>query len=191
MFAPLLTRLAAALDEAGIPYMVIGGQAVLVHGEPRLTRDIDITVGMGTEGLDRLLATVGQAGLRPLPDDPAAFARDTMVLPAVDPDSGVRVDLILSFTSYELEAIERARPAPAGLGSVRFASPEDLVVHKMIAGRPRDLEDVRSILLRNPTLDRESVRRWLRDFETAVADDPGLVGRFATIERDVDASEPR
>lgn len=190
MFAPLLTRLAAALDEAGIPYMVIGGQAVLVHGEPRLTRDIDVTVGLGTDGLDRLLTVLGQTGLQPLPDDPTAFATETMVLPAVDPGSGIRVDLILSFTTYELEAIERARPAPAGLGSVRFASAEDLIVHKMIAGRPRDLEDVRSILLRNPTLDRESVRRWLRDFEIAVESDARLVERFASIEREVEQSGP-
>jgi hypothetical protein len=190
MFAPLLTRLAAALDEADIPYMVIGGQAVLVHGEPRLTRDIDVTVALGVEGLDRLLATVDQAGLQPLPDDPAAFARETMVLPAIDPGSGIRVDLILSFTTYELEAIERARPAPAGLGSVRFASAEDLIVHKMIAGRPRDLEDVRSILLRNPGLDRESVRSWLRDFEVAVESDVGLLERFALTEREVEGPGP-
>ncbi len=190
MFAPLLTRIAAALDEAGIPYMVIGGQAVLVHGEPRLTRDIDVTVGLDIEGLDRLLTTVERAGLRPLPEDPVAFARDTMVLPSVDPESGIRVDLILSFTTYELEAIERARPAPGGLGTVRFATAEDLIVHKMIAGRARDLEDVRSILLRNAGLDRESVRRSLRSFEAAVESDEGLVERFATIEREVDRPPP-
>ncbi|MGB3565055.1 MAG: hypothetical protein WBH85_09195 [Thermoanaerobaculia bacterium] len=44
MFGSLLERIALALDNADLPYMVIGGQAVLLHGEPRLTRDIDITV---------------------------------------------------------------------------------------------------------------------------------------------------
>jgi hypothetical protein len=39
MFQALLVRLARALDSAGIPYMVIGGQAVLLYGEPRLTRN--------------------------------------------------------------------------------------------------------------------------------------------------------
>ncbi len=42
----LLTRLARALDEAHIPYMIIGGQAVLLYGEPRLTRDVDVTVSL-------------------------------------------------------------------------------------------------------------------------------------------------
>ena len=44
LFAPLLERLATAITAAGVRYMVIGGQAVLQHGQPRLTEDIDITI---------------------------------------------------------------------------------------------------------------------------------------------------
>jgi hypothetical protein len=51
MFGPLLERIAIALDGAGIPYMIIGGQAVLLYGEPRLTKDIDITIGAGPDRL--------------------------------------------------------------------------------------------------------------------------------------------
>jgi poly-beta-1,6-N-acetyl-D-glucosamine synthase len=43
MFQPLLARIGRLLDEARVSYMVIGAQAVLVYGEPRLTEDIDIT----------------------------------------------------------------------------------------------------------------------------------------------------
>ena len=56
MFEKLLKRLAAALESEKIPYMIIGGQAVLLYGEPRLTRDIDVTLGLGTEHLPKLLA---------------------------------------------------------------------------------------------------------------------------------------
>ncbi|NVL90146.1 MAG: hypothetical protein HWN69_04000 [Desulfobacterales bacterium] len=49
MFQKLLGRLANELSNLHIPYMVIGGQAVLLYGEPRLTKDIDITLGK-TEG---------------------------------------------------------------------------------------------------------------------------------------------
>jgi len=48
---------------------------------------------------------------------------------------------------------------------VRFASVEDLVIHKMFAGRPRDIEDVRGVLVRHPECDREYVERWLGEFE--------------------------
>ena len=44
MFEALLERIGGTIERAGIPYMVIGGQAVLLYGEPRLTQDIDITL---------------------------------------------------------------------------------------------------------------------------------------------------
>ena len=51
MISEVLQRVARVLDAARMPYMIIGGQAVLVHGEPRLTKDIDVTLGVA---LDRL-----------------------------------------------------------------------------------------------------------------------------------------
>ena len=51
MFERWLGRIARVLDERGLPYMVIGGQVVLLHGEPRAPRDIDITFGIDVEGL--------------------------------------------------------------------------------------------------------------------------------------------
>ncbi len=51
---------------------------------------------------------------------------------------------------------------------VCFASPEDLIIHKVVAGRPRDLEDVRVVQLKNPELDRAYIEKWLKDFEAAL-----------------------
>jgi len=55
MFEKLLSDIGNHLGLAGIPYMVIGGQAVLLYGEPRLTRDIDITLGLGIDDLEKLI----------------------------------------------------------------------------------------------------------------------------------------
>ncbi len=44
---------------------------------------------------------------------------------------------------------------------VRFATAEDLLTHKLFAGRPRDLEDARGILLKQPHLGLGYVRAWL------------------------------
>ena len=64
MFTNLLTRLARALDAARVPYMIIGGQAVLLYGEPRLTRDIDITLGITPDDLEKALHVVEEVNLR-------------------------------------------------------------------------------------------------------------------------------
>jgi len=89
--------------------MIIGGQAVLLYGEPRLTRDIDITLGVNIDRLDTLLDMIRQLGIKPLAGDVETFVRKTMVLPALDEATGIRVDFIFSFTPYEAQAIERAR----------------------------------------------------------------------------------
>ena len=72
MFDETLVRIAGALESAGIPYMIIGGQAVLLHGEPRLTRDIDITLGVNIDRLEILIDMTRRLSLKLLPEDVSA-----------------------------------------------------------------------------------------------------------------------
>jgi hypothetical protein len=169
MFDLLLARVGRALDAAHIRYMVIGGQAVMLYGEPRLTKDIDITLGVSIDALARVVQMVSDAGLEPLVD-PQAFTVETMVLPCRDPSSTIRVDLVLSQSVYEDAALGRARIVATAGHPVRYASPEDLVIYKVIAGRPRDLEDVRSIVAKQPALDRRLVEKTLREFEAELSE---------------------
>ena len=165
MFEKILFSIGVSLKKRDIPYMIIGGQAVLLYGEPRLTRDIDITLGVNVDHLDELLAVVQELTLKPLPKDLKSFVRQTMVLPALDETTGIRVDFIFSFTPYEIEAIKRAKKIKIMDREVNFASPEDLIIHKIFAGRPRDIEDVRTVLLKNPDIDVQYIRKWLKEFD--------------------------
>ena len=113
MFERLLERIAKALESIGIPYMVIGGQAVLLYGEPRLTKDIDITLGADLDRLADVLRLVRSIDLNPLVD-PDTFTKQTMVLPCADPGTGIRVDLIFSFTPYERQAMTRVKTVKVG-----------------------------------------------------------------------------
>jgi predicted nucleotidyltransferase len=153
------------LDEHHVPYMIIGGQAVLLYGTPRLTRDIDITLGVDTDEFLSVRSVCRDADLKMLPDDPEGFARRTKVLPAEDPDSRIRVDFVFSFTGYEAKAIDRAQTVLMEGYPVRFASREDVIIHKMVAGRAIDEEDVKGILAKNKgAIDLEYVRQWLLQF---------------------------
>lgn len=156
--------------------MVIGGQAVLLWGEARLTNDIDITLGVGPERTQNLIAIAREQGWLVLAEHPEQFAKETCVLPLRDEGSGVRLDFIFSFTPFEREAIARAQTELLHGMPVRFASREDLIVLKIFAGRPRDLEDVRGILLKQPHLNRKWIRNTLHAFSDG-ADDT-LTKRF-------------
>lgn len=170
MLLALLEKLARALKRRSIPYMVIGGQAVLVHGTPRTTEDIDVTLGVDVDRLDDVRALVAESGWRSLIEPPEEFVSRTMVLPCIDPATELRIDIVFSRTEYERQAIERAVPKKIGRTDVWFAAAEDLVVHKVLAGRPRDLEDARSVLLRNPQLEIPYVRQWLGTLEEAIGE---------------------
>jgi len=182
MFERLLERVAEGLENLGVPYMVIGGQAVLLYGEPRLTKDIDIAVGADLNRLPDILSLVRNIQLTPLVD-PDTFTRQTMVLPCADPGTGIRVDLVFSSSPYEQQAMSRTRTVKIGQARVRFASVEDLVIHKLIAGRARDLEDVKSVLVKNPGIDLKYVRHWLSEFSTALSQP--FVDRLEQILREI------
>jgi predicted nucleotidyltransferase len=170
MFQQLLEKIALGLEERSIPYMIIGGQAVLLYGEPRLTKDIDLTLGAGPERLTEVLELIAEQEWRVLPESPIGFVDQTMVLPCLDEETGIRIDFIFSNSEYEHQAIRKALRIPIGKAQVCFAAPEDLIVHKIIAGRPRDLEDARIVLAKQKEVDLEYVRHWLKQFEESLGE---------------------
>ena len=169
MFEKLLEQLALALESRKIPYMLIGGQAVLLYGEPRLTADVDITLGREAEQVGEIIGMIKDLGWKVLVEDPETFVRQTLVLPCQDPHSKIRTDFIFSFSPYEKQALDRAQKVSMGRAQVRYASVEDVLIHKVIAGRPRDWDDVKNLLIKNPSVDRSYIRRWLEQFEQSLS----------------------
>jgi hypothetical protein len=145
--------------------MIIGGQAVLLYGTPRMTRDIDITLGIDTDKYSLIEVICKKVRLKILPKNPKSFAQETKVLPAEDTKLRLRVDFIFSNTPYERQAINRAAKVKIKNYLIRFASVEDLIIHKMFAGRAIDLEDVKNILLKQrQKVDIKYMKKWLRKF---------------------------
>lgn len=165
MIETLIKNIAKALDARKIPYMLIGGQAVLLYGRPRLTKDIDITLGVDVDSYTKIEGLCNKLRLKIIPKNPESFAEKTKVLPAEDVKSKIRVDFIFSYTPYEQQAIRRAKKVRIKSYLVRFAAVEDVIIHKVFAGRPVDIEDVKSMLIKNKgKIDFNYTRKWLRKF---------------------------
>jgi len=169
MFESVLRRLAEHLELRKIPYMIMGGQAVLAYGVFRSTKDIDVTLGLGPEGVDAILNLLKDCGWKALPENPREFVSEMSVLPSIDPATKVRIDFIFSFSSYEQIAIARANRLNIQGVNVSYISPSDLVIQKVVAGRPQDLDDAKWLIRRNRALDLEEIRRWLQHFEEALS----------------------
>ena len=145
MLEKTLLKITRILDESKIPYMLIGGYAMVIHGFPRMTQDLDISLGIDTEYIDKILNAV-KKDFKTLVKDPVAFARDTNVLLLQDIETGVRIDLIFTFIEFERKAIDEADEIDFMGEKLRNVSVENLIIYKMLAGRERDKEDVEMIL---------------------------------------------
>jgi predicted nucleotidyltransferase len=178
MLKNLLAELARLIDANGIDYMIIGGQAVLMYGEPRMTRDIDITLALTPDELNKILNIVKNLDLEILVKDAESFVKKTWVLPCFHKESGLRIDFIFSWTPFEREAIGRTKIFDINGYPVRFATPEDVVIHKMLAGRAIDIEDIKSIA-KKQRLDINYIKKWLKILSESVGKD--LVKDFEKI----------
>jgi len=162
MINKTLKAIAECLDNAGIPYMVMGGQAVLQYGEARMTQDIDLTIALTPDDVDRVLPSLKACGFSPVTNNASQFAKETWVLPVSHDETGVRVDVVFSITPFERQAIEGARVIGVEGAPVRFIAPEELVVQKVMSGRPKDIEDVKGIVdIQGDALDKEKIRAAL------------------------------
>jgi hypothetical protein len=141
---------------------------VLLYGSPRLTQDIDMTLGVSVDRLSDMEEICRSESLEILPENHKVFVRDTHVLPVKDKSTGIRIDFIFSYTPYEEQAIKRAKRVSLGKGAAQFASVEDVIIHKIFSGRPRDMEDVRNIMIKNPDMDTVYIKRWLSEFDKTV-----------------------
>ena len=85
------------------------------------------------------------------------------MLPAQDAQTNIRVDFIFSFSPYEEVALKRVKKVSIGRYAVKFASVEDIIIHKMLASRAVDIEDVKNILLKN-MVNSNYIKKWLLIF---------------------------
>ncbi|MCL4466228.1 MAG: nucleotidyl transferase AbiEii/AbiGii toxin family protein [Chloroflexi bacterium] len=165
------------LTAQNLRYVVIGGIALQKWGEPRFTRDVDITVESSVSDPPRLVRLITeQFGSRT--QDPVAFARRTRMI-LIKAGADIDVDISLALPGYEDHVFLRSVDFEIEPGkSIRLCSAEDLVIHKAVAGRPQDMADIQGVVQRQGEgLDATYVRDWLKAFADAL-DNPELPDRF-------------
>ena len=160
MFKTALKDLIVCLEKAQIDYMVIGGLAVAYYGEVRLTQDIDVAIDLLPSELNQLLLAIKNKFL-PLVEDPESFVRETWVLPVKHKKTSIRVDVVFSGTFFEKKAILEAKKVEFEDVKIKFIPAEYLIVQKIIAGRARDVEDIKGIIKRQRQLDYEKITKIL------------------------------
>lgn len=148
----------AALARADVRFVVVGGVALVLHGHPRMTADLDLVIDLAVGPVDRAMAALTGLGLVPrLPVSAAAFVdpatrarwvaeRNLTVFTMTDPDGSLlEVDLFadppLPFEPLWAASVTML----VGQVEVQVASIDDLLAMKRRAGRPQDLADIEAL----------------------------------------------
>ncbi len=186
--AALLQKIAIALKPLKTRWFVFGAQAVVAAGASRSTADLDLTVE--ASDLRALLRAMKKAGLVPRRDidDLDEVMEHLRVLPLEQRTTGFQVDVVRAGPGLEELMLDRAIVRRIGRHDVPFIETNDLLVLKTLAGREKDLEDVRSLLrLKLKAIDLELVRRRLAELQQLI-DDSTLMPLF---EQQVKAAMPQ
>lgn len=145
-------RIVEVLARHGVDFVVIGGIAVLAHGHPRATFDLDFTADLAHENLVRLADALADLDARLRGVD-----ADLLDVDPCDPEQlGSGANWTLTTDAGWLDfmpAAEGARPyrdlaasaVPVRDGAFRVVGLDDLVRMKLASGREKDLADVAGV----------------------------------------------
>jgi hypothetical protein len=177
----LLTALSAVLPRWGRWY-VFGAQAVIAYGVPRLSADVDVTVALDPDDPASFAEDMRAAGFSLRVSDPD-FVRRTRVMPFVHRATAMPLDVVLAGSGLEDEFLRRARETNIGGLLIPLIDPEDLIIAKVLAGRPKDIEDASNLWrLRGHALDAGRIRATLLLLEEALSQSD-LLPAFESIQR--------
>jgi len=168
------------LEKTELRYALAGGLAVTVWGEPRATFDVDVALSANPTELQVLRDALRADAHFPVQPDQLAFGRirvlrahyfDTLD----DRHEFILVDFLSFDADFAASVADRRIFVPLHDRDLPVCSPEDLIVTKLLAGRPKDLEDIRGILrVQRESIDPSHIGRW--------ADRFGLADRWNAIQ---------
>jgi hypothetical protein len=156
------------LDEMRIAYAVMGGIAVRAYAFPRPTYDVDFTLAISEDRLPDFFDRCEALGFTIGPQYRTGWVDRVAGMPLVKArlylqGKGIDVDMFLVESPYQHEVIARRRKEEADGQIIWLVSPEDLVLLKLIASRPRDLVDVGDVFFMQSKLDVDYMRRWAKE----------------------------
>jgi hypothetical protein len=167
----VLARVLAALDLAGVPYMVTGSFASSLHGEPRATKDIDIVIAPSHSQLLELVRQFPEDRYYASEEDALQALAHRSMFNVIDFLSGWKVDFILRKSRpFSEEEFSRRRTVEIANVPLVVATAEDILIAKLEWARmgesERQIDDAASILrVQGTALDTAYVERWVHELE--------------------------
>lgn len=168
-FIDSISALQKLLEHYENRWVIIGGIAVSLLGQPRFTEDLDAMIILSVEEIDEFMDFANQAGIEARISDAKAFAKKNRVLLLRHVQSDTHINISLGILPFEQELIKRSIAHKLDHGVIiHLPTPEDLIILKSIANRPQDWEDIRMLVKKYPELDKNRLEMWVKAFGEAL-----------------------
>lgn len=166
-------------ETEGVPYAVMGGLAVRIHAMPRPTYDVDFTVLLSRSELPHFYQLVAALGYTVPAAQLSGWVDIVQGLPVIKiqffvGDRAIDVDVFLAETQYQRQLLTRRQLHRAEGLEAWFVTPEDLILLKLLAARPKDRLDIADILFIQGKLDEDYLRHWANELGISTALDQAL-----------------
>jgi hypothetical protein len=161
-----LRRMVECFNSLDIPYFVMGGLAIRIHALPRPTYDVDFTISIERDRLPIWFNAVEESGYTVPNQYRSGWVDSVSGMPIVKirtylvDGHGVDVDVFLAESDFQKSAMARRQMIRLDEFEMSIVSPEDLVLLKLIANRPRNLIDVQDLLFIQGKLDENYLQKW-------------------------------
>jgi len=166
-------------ERENVSYLVIGGLAVSVIGEPRMTQDIDLIVAIKKQDVPTFLEDALRNGFEL--DIEKELQRTELTGTFRLRRELYHADIIIASISLEESAFARSQKIKLLDRMVPFPSPEDLILLKIIVGRDKDILDAKSIIIRHRNkLDKIYLELWAQKLSDE-AEDMKIWNRLMTL----------
>jgi len=160
-----LEALEALLSHFNNQGVIIGGIAVTLLGQPRFTEDVDAMVLLSVDEIPHFLTVAKEEGIEPRISQAEEFAKRNRVLLLRHTHSQTAIDISLGMLPFEQEMVERSVVYEVDEAlKIHLPTPEDLIIMKAVAHRPKDLLDIQGIIQSHSNLDRARIQDWVMQF---------------------------
>ena len=171
-FQAVIRDIAEQLDAHEIHNCLVGGLAATLRGRMRNTEDVDLVIATDVDEAIRFLQALPKDQFRPFFPEAEKVARTACILALEHVDTQITLDLAIGMSGFEQQIVSRSESLPLAGTKINVATAEDLILMKVLAGRPQDEQDIAGIIAtRGDTIDWDYCEAIASQLQEAVAED--------------------
>ncbi len=164
----VMLKVVKLLQDNNLDYAIIGGIAVSVWSRPRATVDVDVLIAMKSKNFKKLIDILGSEKF--LTHDEIMEFRRMKFLRALYPvgDDFITVDFVFSDEDFFMNVINRGREIDFEGKKIKIATPEDIILLKLMSGREHDFIDAKNIA-EVQKIDKNYIKNWAEKLQLDVS----------------------